>query len=250
MIKICALLTLLFGSIDFLLHSHFKKTETARYLRFKKEFFGQTVYIIPLLFLAMAYSYFLADREMWFVCDKETMQCTYSHSTEFDKKMRVAEKYDLALVNHASTARHSRGRRSRYYTVDLKGKDKFKIPYDFSSSSSAEAEADRINRFLNSDQQRYEFMVLASDLSFGREIGVVAVLILPALFILIFFRMLSDMRKDALGIADDVPENEDGAKKIHAGFDHKKKKQDKGKKPLKKESGVIEQKTPDTQNFR
>ena len=192
----CLLVALLFAFIDALLYFAFRKTETPRYLKFKKEFFGQTVFIIPVLLLTMMYSYFLADREMMFECRKDTMLCVYSRSTEYDPTMRVAEKYDLSLVTRASISKHIRGKRSRSYSVDFNGKEKFKIPYSFSHSYEASTEADRFNGFLNSDRQEYAFMMPASDISFGRGIGAVAVFLLCALFIIVFFQISLGMLKD------------------------------------------------------
>lgn len=198
-----ALLTLFFILSDVFLFGIFKRKKTPRYMKFKNEFFGQTAFMVPLLLLTMMYSYFIADREVLFECDKETMLCVYSRSTEYDKTMRVSEKNDLSSVTHASVSRHIRSRRSRSYTVDLKGKKKFKIPHSFSHSYDAETEAEKFNRFLNSDQKKYEFMVLAPDFSFGRGAGVVAFLLLGVMFVSFFFRMLSDMWKDARGIPFD-----------------------------------------------
>ena len=105
----------------------------------KKASEKQTFVILFIVFLLSGYMYFFSDHSMYFECMKETMICTYSHSTEYNKTMRPVETYNFSQIAHAKVARHRRYKSSSYYTVEMFGRKGkvFKIPHDFSNEHEA-----------------------------------------------------------------------------------------------------------------
>ena len=163
----------------------------------KKESEKQSLIVLFILFLIPGYMYFFSDRSMYFECMKETMVCTYSHSTEYDKTMRPVKTYNLSRNMYAKATKHSRYKRGFYYTVDMTGTNGFlfKIPHDFTNDSEARNEARKFNHFLSSSQKNYAYFKMPS------EISPVKLLFLLNLFLVAvaLFSFRKNIRSDSNG---------------------------------------------------
>ena len=126
----------------------------------KKAAYKRSLIYLFIGFLVCGYMYFFSDRSMYFECQKKTMTCTYSHSTEYDKTIRPVATYGIAHITHAKIVKHKRSKSGSYYTVEMYGRNGkvFKIPYDFSSRFEAQAEEQKFNRFLSSRQNSYLYI--------------------------------------------------------------------------------------------
>lgn len=172
----------------------------------KKIFEKQGFIFLFILFVFNGYMYFFNDRSMYFECVKETMVCTYGHSTEYNKTVRPVETYNFSQITHAKVARHRRYKGSSYYTVEMFGRKGkvFKIPHDFSSEHEALNEAKKFNRFLTSSLNNYAYIDLPPEISATLLFFLVS-LILAAV---ILFSFLKDLKNTA-GNAAKYPEISD-----------------------------------------
>jgi len=172
--------------------------------------------IIFLLF--SGYLYFFEEQSFYLECQKDAMTCTYSHTTYFNKKMSVIERYDISRTEFARAKKNSRiGRHGgkTFYTVELVEKDKsFSFTPHCNNLRTAEKEAIRFNRFLRGTEKLYTFRKNPSSDSFGSTIGFMACLFAIFLEARLFWHLVEaavreHKRRDNHPNKEDIPPQND-----------------------------------------
>ncbi|MBO4644640.1 MAG: hypothetical protein J5716_08555 [Alphaproteobacteria bacterium] len=193
-----------------------KKSASEQIPAKKKDDLNKGFIYLSILFFICGYIYFFNDSSMQFECLKETMTCTYSHSTEYDQTIRPVRTYDFSNIKRAKVTSHHRRKSGTYYTADFiekKGRTAFKMPHDFSRELEAREEVRKINRFLSSHQKKYVFVNMPDGISPDKSFFILCL-------ILIFFILSSQI----LYFLKIIPRDFDGFVQLPADIDEEIKK--------------------------
>ena len=178
-----------------------KKVNPSSYRKRKSDVFkGIGSLLIALIFFC-GYMYFFKEHSLLFECHKETMTCTYSRSTEFNKTLRPVKTFDISSIEQADMYRFRRGKSRRYgVLLDMKKGPSVEVPFDFSYEHEAQAEADEFNSFLFSSKKNYAYVKYLSDISSAKNTSIV-ITVLTLLYFL--FYILGGFREKTFDADED-----------------------------------------------
>ena len=163
-----------------------KKFNHSSYKKIRSDVFKGGGALLIALFFFCGYMYFLKEHSLVFKCQKETMTCAYSRSTEFNKTLRLVKIYDISSIKKADWYRFRRGKSPRFgVTLDMKKGSSIELPFDFSHKYEAQNEAELFNNFLFSSQKNYAYVKYLSDISSANNTGIV-ITVLTLLYFLLF----------------------------------------------------------------
>ena len=135
--------------------------------------------LLLLVFLGVfGWFVFFEDVNFIFDCRKETRRCDYYHSTIYNKKLRLAQSYDLTGINAVEIKTHKR-RNGKYttktvYRIRFSGKDGgFEMPKDFLKEDAQKQAARAVSFVLTGISPRYVFKETVSD---GSEKNLIVVI--------------------------------------------------------------------------
>lgn len=171
-------------SAEFLFYRHIKRKQTSVYFLNKKITESVIAYVI-IVSLFTGWLYFGEDRSVYVECRRETMECVYMHSTEFNKTLRPVKTYDVSGVQVARIRQRHR-RKSSYHVVELLKTldDRFELPMEFNSKNRAAREAERFNEFLQNKKNFYTYTKYPDSIPFRQY----------ALFFSCFFGIILSLR--------------------------------------------------------
>lgn len=177
------------------------------------------IYVVIVLLFA-GWVFFFKDRSLYIECRQDTLTCSYFHTTQFNKNMRLVKNYDISRVSHAQVKKHYRKRGTTYYTVLLSedGENGFLLPPHFGYSDAAKTEADRFNRFLAYKKDFYIYKELPSG-DFPELVLFISILMALFLEFRLFWHLVEEVLKE-----------------------RKKEKKRKGKENAPPRDGVIQRK--------
>lgn len=112
--------------------------------------------------VVMGCVYFFEDKQTVFECRKPSLTCVYYHSTIADPKLRFVRSFNLNDLKEIELKTEKR-RSGKYSTREVykivfhseTAQDEF--PKTFGIESWAKEEIGKINRFLQTDRQRYVY---------------------------------------------------------------------------------------------
>ena len=158
-----------------------------------KEYFVVFLIIVFGIFIQL---FFFEKRSVYLECRKDTMACSYSFSTYFNKEMRLSKTYDISRVGYARAKKYKRfGRSVRYYyMVELVEKNNlFDLAPEYDDITAAEIEATRFNQFLRGKDEAYVFKREASS-----DFGIIICCIAITFAFFLAITLLWDMFRAAL----------------------------------------------------
>lgn len=221
------IIAIVFLLIDIALLLLLKKVNFYSYQKKKSDFFKGCVVLTIALFGFCGYMYFMQQYTLLFECQKETMRCTYSRSTQYDKMPKPVKTYDISSIDSADIQQYRRDRHSIGYRVVLRRNNGsfMETPVAFSRNHEDEAirEVERFNRFLFSQEKNYTHIKFPSEKSTENGTFFVAMALIYFALLYSFADIIKGFRSPASDTGkeyDDEPPNKDEDEYQNDAFAH------------------------------
>lgn len=197
-------------SVNIVLLHILKNVNSSSYKKVKSEALKGSGALLVAVFVFCGYMYFFKAHSFQFECQKETMKCVYSSSSEYNKELKPVKTYDISLIERADVRRYKTGKRSFRYHVILirRNASVIKTPIKLSIKSEALREAERFNHFLYSSQNHYAYIKFPSETSLPESSFIVGMILIYFSLFSLLSRIIKGFRNPSFPIKakkDDKP---------------------------------------------